>query len=106
MFSRLRDGYRISSHEVIQNERTSAGGAFLSEFTSTALLVFIVFAITGPRSNIPAAAIPAMLFVTVLAIASGFGMQTGFALNPARDLGPRILSAMVGYGGDVFTYRR
>ena len=34
-----------------------------------------------------------------------FGAQTGFAVNPARDLGPRILTAMVGYGVDVFNFR-
>ena len=34
-----------------------------------------------------------------------FGAQTGFAVNPARDLGPRILTAMVGYGRAVFTFR-
>ncbi|KAG2086312.1 hypothetical protein BD769DRAFT_508645 [Suillus cothurnatus] len=32
-------------------------------------------------------------------------MDTGAALNPARDLGPRILTAMVGYGSAVFNFR-
>ena len=38
------------------------------------------------------------MFFTILAIGLGLGMQTGYAINPARDLGPRILTAMVGYG--------
>ena len=58
---------------------------------------------------------PIILFLVIVAIISSMGMQTGqdivstleifqpdnlagAALNPARDLGPRILTAMVGYG--------
>ncbi|KAM5541380.1 hypothetical protein V8D89_004934 [Ganoderma adspersum] len=39
-----------------------------------------------------------VLFITMLGISASLGMQTGFAINPARDLGPRLLTAMVGYG--------
>lgn len=41
----------------------------------------------------------------MLGIGFAFGAQTGFAVNPARDLGPRILSAMAGYGRAVFNFR-
>lgn len=39
-----------------------------------------------------------MIFIVILGVAVGLGMETGFALNPARDFGPRILTAMAGYG--------
>jgi len=40
------------------------------------------------------------LIITVLSIA--FGYNTGTAMNPARDLGPRLMVLAVGNGGDVF----
>jgi aquaglyceroporin related protein len=38
------------------------------------------------------------VFLLVLAIGTALGGQTGYAINPARDLGPRLVSAIVGYG--------
>ncbi|KAJ3927754.1 MAG: putative aquaporin 3 [Lentinula lateritia] len=79
--------------------------AFFSEFLGTALLVFIVFAATDPRNAIPSAAIPFILFTVLLGIAICLGIETGFAVNPARDLGPCLLTLIVGYGGAVYSFR-
>ena len=58
-----------------------------------------VLAVTDKRNGPPPAGfVPLSLFVLLLGIGAAIGMNTGYALNPARDLGPRILTAMVGYG--------
>lgn len=31
---------------------------------------------------------------------------SGFAVNPARDLGPRILTSIAGWGGQVYSFRK
>ncbi|KAH9980303.1 putative aquaporin 3 [Lactifluus volemus] len=83
-----------------------AANCFFDEFLGTFILLLVVFAITNKRNAPPPRGlIPLVLFITILGISVGFGMQTGFAINPARDLGPRIMTAMVGYGSEVFTYR-
>ena len=63
------------------------------------MLLLVVCALTDPRNAPPPPGLlPLAMFFTILAIGLGLGMQTGYAINPARDLGPRILTAMVGYG--------
>ncbi|KAJ3761445.1 putative aquaporin 5 [Lentinula raphanica] len=81
------------------------GAAFFSEFLGTALLVIVVFMATDPGNAIPSAAVPFLLFIVLLGIGLCLGMETGFAVNPARDLGPRILTSIVGYGGAVYSFR-
>uniref|UniRef100_A0A8C6US60 Aquaporin-3 n=1 Tax=Neogobius melanostomus TaxID=47308 RepID=A0A8C6US60_9GOBI len=41
----------------------------------------------------------------VLVIGLSMGFNSGYAVNPARDLGPRIFSAMAGWGTTVFSFR-
>jgi len=79
---------------------------FFSEVLATAVLLIVILAI-GDKRNIspPTGLEPLVFFILILGIGGALGMQTGFALNPARDLGPRILTAMVGYGHVVFTFR-
>lgn len=66
----------------------------------------VLLAITDRKNGPPPAGlVPLVLFLVILGLGLAFGAQTGFAVNPARDLGPRIFSAMAGYGKDVFTFR-
>jgi len=83
----------------------TAANCFFDEFIGAFILLFVVFAVTDKRTGVPPGFVPLVVFLTILGIGTSFGMQTGFAINPARDLGPRIMTAMVGYGGRVFNYR-
>ncbi|KAJ8520828.1 hypothetical protein ONZ45_g2398 [Pleurotus djamor] len=79
---------------------------FFSEVLASAVLLVVVLAIGDQRNCPPPAGLaPLVLFLLILGIGASLGMQTGYAINPARDLGPRLLTAMVGYGKDVFTFR-
>ena len=70
----------------------------------TALLVGCVFAIIDKNNNTPdKGAVPVMIGLVVFVIGATFGFNCGYAINPARDLGPRLFTAMAGWGGGVFT---
>ncbi|KAJ7255240.1 aquaporin-like protein [Mycena rebaudengoi] len=80
---------------------------FFAELLATAVLVFVIFATTDKKNAAPPPALfPLVIFVVVFGIGASLGMQTGYALNPARDFGPRLLSVAVGYSGStVFGFR-
>jgi len=79
---------------------------FFSEFFATAVLVIVVLATTDKgNAPPPPGLLPLVLFIVILGLGACLGMETGYAVNPARDLGPRLLTAMVGYGSAVFTFR-
>jgi len=82
-----------------------SANCFFDEFIGTFILLMVLFAVTDKRNSPPAVLVPLVVFLAILGIAVSFGMQTGFAINPARDLGPRIMTAMVGYGRQVFNFR-
>lgn len=94
---------------VAQAEYVSDGTAFFNEALMTAILMFVILAVTDRKSQgsaLPAYLVGLALFCTMLGIALCLGTTTGFAMNPARDFGPRLLTLMVGYGKGVFTYRK
>jgi glycerol uptake facilitator len=63
---------------------------FWSEFLGTFVLVFVIFIIGGPQAEGLAALGPLPVTFLVLVIGLALGGTTGYAINPARDLGPRI----------------
>jgi glycerol uptake facilitator protein len=78
---------------------------FLSETIGTFLLVFAVLGIganAGPlRGDVDLSAVfstglaPLLVGLLVVAIGLSLGGPTGYAINPARDLGPRIAHAVL-----------
>lgn len=65
------------------------------QFLATIFLVLSIFAATD-RNNGPSspALVAVAVFFAMIGITAVIGAQTSFAMNPARDLGPRMMSAM------------
>lgn len=78
----------------------SITSAFVDQVVGTALLVFLIFALTSAWNNPPMANLgPFVIGLVVVAIGMAWGANAGYAINPARDFGPRIASLITGYGG-------
>ncbi|HEV2653703.1 MAG TPA: MIP family channel protein [Ktedonobacteraceae bacterium] len=78
-------------------------GAFGDEFIGTALLVGLIFAITDGRNQpVQGNLNPLIIGFLIVAIGASFGTNTGYAINPARDFGPRLWIAFVS-GGESFS---
>ena len=78
-------------------EIRSTGANFISEVIGTFVLVFGVLYIAAPEVGLGALdALPVGLLV--LAIGLCLGGTTGYAINPARDLSPRVMHALLPLG--------
>jgi MIP family channel proteins len=79
-------------------------GGFIDQVVGTALLVAGVFFLTDERNAPPTPGMtPLFVGLIVVAIGMAFGVNAGYAINPARDLGPRLFTAVAGWGTEVFT---
>lgn len=70
---------------------------FISEAIGTFVLVFAVLFIIAPSNSLGALDALPVAFI-VLAIGLSLGGATGYAINPVRDLGPRIMHAILPIG--------
>lgn len=75
-------------------------GALRDQIIGTAILVLLVIAITDARNSAPLANLtPFIVGLLVVAIGMAWGTNAGYAINPARDFGPRLASFLTGYDG-------
>ncbi len=78
----------------------STSTAFLDQVVGTAILLFLILAVTDQRNDAPVAWMaPFIVGLIVVAIGMAWGTNAGYAINPARDFGPRLASFVTGYGG-------
>jgi len=77
----------------------SSLGGLRDQVIGTAILLFIILAVTDARSSSPGVNLaPLIIGLIVVAIGFAWGTDAGYAINPARDFGPRLASFITGYG--------
>jgi len=77
-------------------------GQFFSEFIASTILMFCIYALQD-NGNLGAGNLtPLGLFFVIFGIGACFGWETGYAINLARDFGPRLMSYCLGYGTNVW----
>ncbi len=77
---------------------------FFDQVVGTALLVGLILAVVDkfnapPGSNLA----PLIVGLIVVAIGISFGGMYGYAINPARDLGPRLFAVVAGFKNNGLT---
>jgi len=77
---------------------------FLDQVIGTGLLILLIFAITDELNSPPGANLaPLMIGLVVVAIGMSFGGMHGYPINPARDFGPRLFTALAGFRNNGLT---
>jgi glycerol uptake facilitator protein len=75
----------------------------LDQVVGTALLVGLILAITDPRNEPVAPKLqPFAIGLVVVAIGVSWGGMHGYAINPARDFGPRLFTLAAGFQNTGF----
>ncbi|XP_041823209.1 aquaporin-10b [Melanotaenia boesemani] len=81
----------------------SVWGGIMDQVIGTAALLLCVLAIGDQRNtSIPDCLQPLLAGAAVMVIGVSMGSNSGYALNPARDFGPRLFTYIAGWGVDVF----
>ena len=78
-------------------------GPLVDQIVGTAILVALIAALIDRRNQAPSANLaPFLVGLVVVAIGLTYGTNAGYAINPARDFGPRVLTWFAGWGSAAF----
>lgn len=78
-------------------------GPVLDQIVGTAFLVGVVCALVDKRNNGPLSnLVPLFIGLVVVGIGMTYGVNAGYAINPARDLGPRLFTWFAGWKDFAF----
>ncbi|XP_056599750.1 aquaporin-9b isoform X1 [Triplophysa dalaica] len=77
---------------------------FIDQVIGAGALVLCILAIVDQRNiGAPRGLEPLVIGLSIMAIAVSMSLNCGYPINPARDLGPRLFTAMAGWGKEVFS---
>ena len=80
------------------NPSLSMLGAFAVEFVITAVLMFGILALGDEHNGASRGAMnPLLIGILIAVIGGSLGPLTGFAMNPARDFGPKLFAYLAGW---------
>ena len=74
-------------------------GPLLDQIIGTAVLLLLICALIDTRNTAPLSNLgPFLIGMVVVAIGLSIGTNAGYAINPARDFGPRLWTYFLGWG--------
>jgi glycerol uptake facilitator protein len=74
-------------------------GPLIDQIVGTAFLLMFVLALTDERNQPPKSNLaPLLVGLAVAAVGMSYGANAGYAINPARDFGPRFFAWLAGWG--------
>lgn len=89
---------------VVHFASNPAVPGFFDQVFGTALLLGMILAVGGKFNAPPGANMaPLMVGLIVVAVGISFGGMYGYAINPARDLGPRLFAVVAGFKNNGLT---
>lgn len=85
-------------------DKLSIFGGFFDQLVGTSILVMVVLALNDKKNVKMSQGMPA-IFVgfTLIVIGVALGYNCGYAINPARDLSPRLFTLVAGWGTKTFS---
>ncbi|MEQ2466055.1 MIP/aquaporin family protein [Niallia hominis] len=88
---------------TLPGSNVSLLNGFFVEFVITLILMLVIYSVTdSDNEGAPSGGLAAIVIgLTVAVCGLSFGTLTGFAMNPARDFGPRLFTMIAGWGTEA-----